>query len=77
MATVKCYSCRGSKKLLSLGNIVKDCPTCSGVGYLKSDDSQPLQPVKPFNPTQHSDTIIKIKQKPGRKPRAIVDILQV
>jgi hypothetical protein len=33
MLLEKCEKCRGGKKILSLGNIYKNCDRCQGVGY--------------------------------------------
>ena len=68
--TMKCYSCHGTKKLLSLGNIVKECPTCKGVGYVASVDTTPI--------THQNDTVlaqpipIAVKQR-GRPKQQVID----
>lgn len=35
MPLVRCDCCHGRKKLLQLGNIVKDCQNCNGLGYVE------------------------------------------
>lgn len=77
MATVKCYSCRGTKKLLGMGGMIKDCTTCQGIGYIKSDESVTLEPVKPFNTTPKLIDIPKKKGRPFGKPKSPIDILNV
>ncbi len=32
---IRCDPCQGKKKLLMLGNIMKECPYCHGVGYIE------------------------------------------
>lgn len=32
---MRCYACNGSKKLMGMGMITKDCYVCDGVGYIK------------------------------------------
>jgi len=58
---MKCWACNGQKKLLSLGNIKKDCPACGGVGYL-DDLTKRSEPATMDLP--------KPRKKPGRKPKA-------
>ena len=71
MGMVKCYSCKGTKKLLALGNLIKDCPTCSAVGYITSKDDIMLKPISPFKTNEAISIPVKIKQKPGRKTKSI------
>lgn len=35
---VVCHTCRGSKQILGLGNIKKDCPGCYGVGFVEENN---------------------------------------
>ena len=77
MGTVKCYSCNGTKKLLSLGNLVKECSTCLGIGYIKSDDSISVKPISPFKVVNDDEQLLSIKKKKGRpfsKPKSIDSI---
>jgi hypothetical protein len=46
MNTVKCGSCNGTKKLLCLGNLRKDCPYCNGVGHIEAKASSLLDMVE-------------------------------
>lgn len=34
---IKCDACRGSKSVVSLGNISKKCSKCSGIGFVESN----------------------------------------
>lgn len=48
MAYERCDSCRGTKVLLSLGGIYKDCSKCKGVGFIALTvpaDAEPMRPV--------------------------------
>ena len=40
-STSRCYACHGSKKLMGLGMIYKDCYVCDGIGYLKPVEAEP------------------------------------
>ena len=33
----RCTNCNGKKKMLGLGSIEKDCPSCKGIGYYESE----------------------------------------
>ncbi len=37
----QCPSCRGKKKILSLGNIIKDCVHCKGIGHVEKKVAVP------------------------------------
>jgi DnaJ-class molecular chaperone len=32
---MRCEICNGKKTIIGLGSIIKKCPECSGIGYLK------------------------------------------
>ena len=34
----RCDSCCGKKTIVAPGNFVKECPKCSGIGYVKVDN---------------------------------------
>jgi len=31
---VRCETCKGKKKMMALGGLIKDCVGCSGVGFV-------------------------------------------
>lgn len=35
MAYERCPCCHGKKQIIGLGNLVKDCKECNGVGHVK------------------------------------------
>lgn len=61
-----CDSCQGKKKLLALGNIMKTCTYCGGVGY--TDDPSEHE----FDCHDDKMDLPKPKKKPGRKPKETV-----
>jgi hypothetical protein len=32
---LSCDGCKGKKKIVGLGNILQDCPTCRGIGWIE------------------------------------------
>lgn len=38
MAKNRCYTCQGSGKIMGGGMMLKDCPTCEGIGYFIKED---------------------------------------
>lgn len=46
MSVTRCDCCMGKKTVIGLGAIVKDCPNCKGVGYVKVDDDVPKRTRK-------------------------------
>lgn len=34
---IRCPICRGTKKCISLGNLLKDCKACQGIGFVNDD----------------------------------------
>lgn len=55
----RCIVCNGTKQLLALGNIYKDCDNCLGTGYLDDTDTLVQQIGDDKN-------VVKIKYKRGR-----------
>ena len=84
--TTKCYSCKGNKQLLSLGNLMKPCSTCNGVGYLAETEKlimgntnsavNSIPVVATINQVNGIDTDYQtmVKKKPGRKPKTSLEI---
>lgn len=35
---IRCSACRGTKKYIALGNLLKDCKVCQGIGFVKEED---------------------------------------
>lgn len=56
-----CVSCRGKKTILALGNIVKDCEQCHGIGYVGSHENE--------IETKLGDVIVKTR----RRKKKIID----
>lgn len=57
-----CTSCKGTKRLLGLGGIHRQCPNCNGIGWIENNtthggDVNDIQPIS--------------KLKRGRKPKII------
>lgn len=58
----RCPVCLGSKQLLTLGNMVKDCHECDGVGFV-SDESEEKQEPKKVSIKERRQAIIKDTQE--------------
>ncbi len=54
---MRCDSCHGKKTVIGLGNIVKDCPACKGVGYVN------FEPAKVDRESKPHDGPIDLKKK--------------
>jgi len=39
---IRCPICKGTKKCIGLGNLLKDCKACQGIGFVKDDETPPL-----------------------------------
>ncbi len=51
--TVRCPSCRGSKKVPKLGGMIGDCNTCEGEGFIKAADKvKPVMSVPEASPKE-------------------------
>ena len=37
---ISCEICRGTKKIVALGNISKDCPSCRGIGFIELPNNE-------------------------------------
>ena len=46
MALDRCPACLGRKKIIGLGNMIKDCGVCHGVGYVKVEEPVVLKTKK-------------------------------
>ena len=64
---IHCSICRGRKKILGLGSMMKECPSCKGAGWIEIE-------VKTCcgEPIEETMDIPKVKKKPGRKPKDTV-----
>lgn len=60
--TQRCSECSGKKKVMGLGLLIKDCPTCEGIGWVKKD-------VKPFTEELVPET--RIVKRKGRPPKNV------
>jgi DnaJ-class molecular chaperone len=38
LSMINCDSCKGRKKIVGLGNIQQDCPSCRGIGWIEIPD---------------------------------------
>ena len=63
MSLDRCSSCCGRKKIMGMGGIVKECPVCAGIGFIK------VKETAKSKASDYNDSPIKIKKKPGRKPK--------
>ena len=49
MATLhKCEACKGAKQILALGNIIKDCDICEGIGYVSQENDDETEITQPM-----------------------------
>lgn len=55
-----CGACFGKKKVLCLGNLVKECPNCNGIGHVDEIDKNFIKDVE--------ETMDLPKPKKKRKP---------
>lgn len=58
---IRCTICQGTKQLLSLGNILKECDNCLGTGFIEQDKDDTL-----VQQIGDDTNIVKIKYKRGR-----------
>lgn len=62
----RCLNCRGTKKLLGLGGISKECHYCHGVGFVEApQDDDAILNQKPLD-----DVVVEIKKSARKKKRA-------
>lgn len=78
---VKCNICKGQKKIVGLGYIDRDCPTCDGTGAVTFKEA--LEPAieklhdqneelsKDLDESNNPLPYLSERKKPGRKPREI------
>lgn len=59
---IHCPDCKCKKKVVGLGNILKDCLLCKGVGWIN----------KPLAAHEETMDISKVKKKPARKSKETV-----
>lgn len=43
MSYIRCATCRGQKKVMGLGCMLKKCATCNATGYVKQDVEELVQ----------------------------------
>lgn len=65
MTIVNCNTCKGAKKIMGMGMMKQDCPACKGIGFVDHKEEK-VEPIYDVN-----DAEIKVKKKPGRKPRVV------
>lgn len=67
---IRCYTCRGTKKLLGLGAIYRECHDCKGTGHTK--------PIEPAIITKQNDTVldepVTITVKQRGRPKLPVNV---
>jgi hypothetical protein len=68
---IRCTSCNGKKKVLCLGNILKECPYCGGVGFTNDTCEAEMDGRVNYPPNETMD-LPKPRKKPGRKPKEVV-----
>lgn len=61
----RCTVCNGSKQIVGLGNMLKDCENCDAVGYVaeKKDD----EPVQEKKVTSIKERRERFKHEPWQK----------
>ncbi len=71
---VRCYSCKGTKRILGMGGMVKPCGVCNAVGWITIENENPVivEGLKNSNGNP-----VKARKKPGPKKRIQTDILEV
>lgn len=65
-----CIRCSGSKKMLAVGNLIKDCEPCSGVGYIDMQDKiveQKVNNIESAAIQTYKDYIAEQKPKKVKK----------
>ena len=80
---VKCPKCKGSKKVMGLGYIMKSCPICKGLGYiLKCEPEVVKAEVKVEEPKEEEKKEIEKeepkaekKAKKAKKPKSLSDVV--
>lgn len=55
---LRCPVCLGSKQYLTLGNIVKECQECEGIGYV-SEKTEETPETKKISIKERRQAIIK------------------
>lgn len=68
MRIAQCLACRGTKKIVALGNMQKSCHYCNGIGYLEEPDKELKVTL--------GDVMDVIKRKPRKKKIVNETILQ-
>ena len=76
MSLIRCKKCRGTKKLMGMGSIYKNCDECNGVGQVDVEDAEVTlaNPAKVANPVIDpalDGNIPPIKKKPSKKKKQI------
>lgn len=71
---IRCTQCNGRKKILSLGNMIKDCSQCRGLGHIeeKKEELELKSPALDSRSSSITDVIntspASIKKR-GRKKK--------
>lgn len=63
---IRCDICNGRKRILGMGGMEKDCYKCHAIGWTQCNDPIILDKVVNSNGDP-----VKVKKKPGRKPRLL------
>lgn len=67
MAHKRCSRCRGTKSVITLGGLHKNCKVCNGIGYEEIADDKD---VDNFLSEKKVENIVKVeRKKPGRKKK--------
>lgn len=57
--TQRCSNCLGTKKVMELGMIQKNCPICDGIGWIKKE-------LEPFKEERVAVSEVAVEKKRGR-----------
>ena len=69
MDVMGCESCRGTGKVIALGNFKEKCNPCLGVGYVtKKSKEEAIESTKKFF-KEECDVDLDVPPKRGRKKR--------
>lgn len=60
---IRCEMCNGRKQISPLGGILKNCPTCQGVGFVQGE-VKIIESTQPIIEQPSSDIIVETETAP-------------